>query len=138
TQCHAFRQPMARPMISSSSVQEWLPGWCLSSQMPSATPASVGTTTDQPISPVMPKPNQTPCLELRALSLRAAFSPISLLNAVGSFSLLTSGVLLMMKLRQTAYEIALHFRHHRADALLPFVQVQKLPFHRLMEFAKIR
>lgn len=29
----------------------------------SATPASVGTTTDQPISPVMPKPNQTPWVE---------------------------------------------------------------------------
>ena len=52
------------PATSSASVQECLPGWCLSSQIPSAAPSSVGTTTDQPISPIMPKPNQTPCVEL--------------------------------------------------------------------------
>ncbi len=36
-----------------------------------------GTATDQPISPIMPRPNHTPCSGLaRALSLRAAFAPI--------------------------------------------------------------
>jgi len=63
---------------SSASVQPCLPEWCLSNQRPSAAPSSVGTTTDQPISPIMPKPNQTPFLEFRrALSLRAAFAPTS-------------------------------------------------------------
>ena len=39
-------------------------------------PSSVGTTTDQPISPIMPRPDHTPGAALRrALSLRAAFAP---------------------------------------------------------------
>jgi hypothetical protein len=31
-----------------------------------------------------------------------------------------------------------HFRHHRAHALLPFVQVQKLPLHRIAQLAEVR
>jgi len=49
-------------MASSISVQEWLHGWCLSSQIPSAAPSSVGTATDQPTMPIMPKPDQTVCV----------------------------------------------------------------------------
>ena len=69
---------MIKPMINSINVHEWVPGLRLSNQMPIAAPSSVGMTTDQPISPIIPKPNQMPCVELRrAFSLRAAFAPTS-------------------------------------------------------------
>ena len=78
TQCHAFKQPIVEP----GHQQRQRPGMparmALVQPEPSAAPSSVGTTTDQPISPIMPRPNQTPGVELRrALSLRAAFAPTS-------------------------------------------------------------
>src|ERR1019366_10039791 len=100
TQRQAFKQPMTRPATSSASVQECLPGWRLSSQIPSAAPSSVGTTTDQPISPIMPKPSQTPCVDLRALSLRAAFAPICAAK-VGSLFEVLFGSSFMLKSRKT-------------------------------------
>ncbi len=100
TQCQAFKQPITRPMTSSISVQACLPGWFLSNQSPSVAPSSVGIATDQPIKPIMPRPNQTLCVELRrALSFRAAFTPTSRLNVVRSFPLLISDFSFMMKPR---------------------------------------
>ena len=51
-----------KPTASSMSVQECPPGWCSSSQSPSAAPSSVGTATDQPTMPIMPRPDQTLCV----------------------------------------------------------------------------
>src|ERR1700691_842226 len=99
--------------------------------MPSAAPRSVGTTTDQPTSPIMPKPNQTPGDGLRrARSFRAALAPTARMNAVSGFSL-------MMKPRYAADKIALHSRHHRAGTLLAFTYLQKLALHRLVELAEV-
>jgi hypothetical protein len=90
-------------MISSDSVQEWFAGCRLSSQMPNAAPSSVGTTTDQPMSPIMPKPNQTPCAWLRrARSFRDAFAPTSRLKAVGPLAPLFLESSLTVELREAA------------------------------------
>jgi hypothetical protein len=86
----------ARTVLLAESVQVWLPlvtdamsearlsrslgVWGLlkpgasitRAQQANAVPASAGIATDQPTSPIIPKPNQTPRSELRcALSLRA-------------------------------------------------------------------
>ena len=60
TQCHALKQPITSPATRSASVQGCLPACRVSSQCPSAAPSSVGIATDQPTSPIMPRPNQTP------------------------------------------------------------------------------
>src|ERR1035441_5148980 len=60
--------------------------------MPSAVPASVGTITAQPMSPIIPRPNQTPCVALRcALSLRATFAATSRLKSESSLTRLALG-----------------------------------------------
>src|SRR5271166_5534193 len=107
--------------------------------MPSAAPSSVGITTDQPINPIIPRPNQTPCPALRrALSLRAAFAPTSSLREAFGFASLSRGSSVMVKARHAADEIAFHFRQHRAHALLVLIQSQKLSLHRLAQLAEIR
>ena len=64
-------------------------------------------TTDQPISPIMPRPNQTPCVELRrALSLRAAFAPTCSAK-VGSFF-------------DVFCRLVIHVESSRSDAEIPF------------------
>jgi hypothetical protein len=140
TQCQAFKQPIARPATSSASVQEWLPG-CAVQPETKRRAEQRRNATDQPISPIMPRPNQTPVrvtcrgrLEL-ARRLRA-----DLLTERGGFGFkgLILGFVSHVKTHHTADETALHFRHHRADALLPFVQVQKLPLHRLAQLAEVR
>jgi hypothetical protein len=75
TQCQALKQPIASPATSSASVQECGPDSCSSSQSPSAAPSSVGTTTDQPISPIMPRPNQTPGAVASRLELARGLAP---------------------------------------------------------------
>src|SRR5450631_3012762 len=92
--------------------------------MPSAAPSNVGTTTDQPTKPIMPRPNQTPCVDLRALSLRAAFAPIFPAK-VGSFRKLFFGSSLMLQGRETAQKSGFQFRHRRAHALLVLVEREK-------------
>src|ERR1019366_184987 len=106
--------------------------------MPSAAPSSVGTTTDQPISPIIPRPNHTPCAELRrALSLRSAFVPTSSLSDGFGFGSLFWGSSVIVKARHAPYEIAFHFRQHRAHASLALIQGQKLPLHRFAQPAEI-
>src|SRR5664280_1973553 len=131
TQCHAFKQPIASPATSSASVQACLPGWCLSNQIPSAAPRSVGTATDQPMSPIMPKPNQTPCVELRALSLRAALAPTCAAK-VGSFFKVFFGSSFMLKGRESTQKSSFQFSYHLPHALLVFVQGQEFLFHRIV------
>ena len=81
---HSNSRSRARPSTAPAS-RTVLPGWRRSNQRPSAAPSSVGTTTDQPISPIMPRPNQTSGVAFRrALSLRAAFAPICAAK-VGAF-----------------------------------------------------
>ena len=75
TQCQAFRQPSDRPATSNASVQEWRPDGACPARCPSAAPSSVGTTTDQPIRPIIPRPNQSLRRRAARLSLRAAFAP---------------------------------------------------------------
>src|ERR1035441_7440203 len=104
--------------------------------MPSAAPSSVGTTTDQPTNPIMPRPNQTPCVDLRALSLRAAFAPISPAK-VGSFFEVLSGWSLMLQVREPTQKSGFQFRHRRAHALLILVEHQKFLFHRRVQLAEI-
>ena len=66
----------ARPATSSASVQECGPGIVPVQPDARAPPSSAGTATDQPMTPVTPKPSQTPCApSRRALILRAAFAP---------------------------------------------------------------
>ena len=139
TQCHALRQPSVSPATSSASVQECAPGWRPSSHSPSAAPSSVGTATDQPISPIMPRPNQTPCAALRrALSLRAAFAPTCPAK-LGSRSRAAcpGGSSFMAERREAAQETGFQLRHHRAHALLVLVQGQELALHRLAQPAEV-
>ena len=78
TQCHALKQPIVSPATNNARVHERPPDWwcCWSSHSPRAAPSNVGTTTDQPINPIMPSPNHTPGVALRrALSFRAALAP---------------------------------------------------------------
>src|ERR1039458_8905646 len=105
--------------------------------MPSAAPSKVGTTTDQPTSPIMPKPNQTPCVDFRAFSLRAAFAPISPAK-VGSFFEVLFGSSLMLQGRKATQKSSFQFRHRRAHALLVLVQRQKFFFHRRVQLAEVR
>jgi len=73
----------------------------------------VGTTTDQPTSPIMPKPNQTPCAELRrALSLRAAFTPTSRPRGVEPCEPLFLEYSLTVELHEAADEAALQAGEH--------------------------
>jgi len=100
-------------------------GWCLSSQIPSAAPSSVGTATDQPISPIMPRPNQTPCVDLRALSLRTAFVPTGQRR-----SLVLRGFLWLVihvERSRSDGEIQFPISPHQADASLVLVQGEKTP-----------
>ena len=77
TQCHAVQQPKINPAIMSASVHGWRPGKRASSQSPTAAPSRVGTAIDHPISPIMPRPNQTPVPALRCALIRrfACLSP---------------------------------------------------------------
>jgi hypothetical protein len=129
TQYQAFKQPTASPTTNSARVHGCLPGWCLSSQMPSAAPSSVGTTTDQPTRPIMPRPNQTPWLDLRALILRVAFAPISSAK-VGSFRVIFFGSSLMLQGREATQKSGFQFCHSDSHALLVLVQRQEFLFHR--------
>src|ERR1035441_8488148 len=139
TQCQALAQPMHNPATSNMSVQERPPGWLRSSQRPSIAPRSVGTATDQPISPDMPRPNQTPCLPSRCtLSLRAAFAATCRTNSGSSFADWRVSSSLMLKLREPADKAAFHFGDRSANVALAFVERQKLAFHRFMELAEIR
>src|SRR5277367_759690 len=137
TQCHAFKQPIASPATSSASVHGCLPGWCLSNQMPSAAPSSVGTTTDQPTRPIMPKPNQTPCVDLRALSLRVAFAPISSAKD-GSFRRIFFGKSFMLQGRKATQKPGFQFCHRDSHTLLVLVQRQEFLFHRRAQLAQVR
>src|SRR5476649_1778139 len=103
--------------------------------MPSAAPSSVGTTTDQPTNPIMPRPNQTPCVDLRALSLRATFAPISPAK-VGSFRKIFFGSSLMLQGCEAAQKSGFQFRHRRAHALFVFVERKKFFFHRRVQLAE--
>src|SRR5580658_7035733 len=124
TQCHAFEQPTANPTTNNARVHGCLPGWCLSNQMPSAAPSSVGTTTDQPTKPIMPRPNQTPCLDLRALILRVAFAPISSAKD-GSFRRIFFGASFMLQCREATQKSSFQLCHRDSHALLVVVQREK-------------
>src|ERR1700690_647070 len=104
--------------------------------MPSAAPSKVGTTTDQPTNPIMPSPNQTPCVDLRALILRAAFAPISPAKLGGVFEVLL-GSSLMLKVRETPQESGFQFGTDLTLALLVLIQGQKFLFHRRVQLAEI-
>src|SRR5659263_179072 len=56
----ALIQPETNPTKRRVSVQEIRPGSILSIHIPIATPMSVGTAIDQPIAPIIPRPNHTP------------------------------------------------------------------------------
>src|SRR5208283_999024 len=139
TQCHALAHPITNPATSSMSVQEWALGWCRSNQRPSIAPRIVGTATDQPTSPDIPRPNQTLWLPSRCtLSLRAAFAATCLTKAVSSLDgrFVTSSS--MFKLRESADKAFFHFGDRSSNTPLPFVNRQKFTFHRLMELAEVR
>src|SRR5664279_1834593 len=130
---------MHNPATSSISVQERFPGWLRSNQRPSIAPRSVGTATDQPISPDMPSPNQTPCLPSRCtLSLRAAFAVTCRTNSVSPFADWPFSSSVMFKLHEPAYKTAFHFGDRSANVALALVERQKLTFHRFMKLAEIR
>ena len=83
---------------------------------------------------LMPKPNQTPCVDLRALILRAAFAPISPAK-VGSFFEVLFGSSLMLQGREAAQKSGFQFRHRRAHALFVLVERQEFLFHRRVQLA---
>src|ERR1019366_7852619 len=104
--------------------------------IPSAAPSKVGTATDHPPSPIIPKPDQTVCVTLRcALSLRVSFAPTCRMKAVSPA--LDIGASTTMKLREAAHESAFQLRQHRTNLLLPLVDIHKLPLHRLAQFTEI-
>src|ERR1700733_12310714 len=106
--------------------------------MPSAAPIRVGTVTDQPINPDMPRPNQTLLSVPRcAFSFRAACAPTCRLKSVSLLAPFAWFSSFMLKFHQTADESALHPRQHRADILLLIFHVEKLPLHRLVKFVEI-
>src|ERR1700722_3638251 len=137
TQCQAFKQPMASPTTNSASVHGCLPGWCLSSQMPRAAPSSVGTTTDQPIRPIIPKPNQTPCVELRAFSLRTAFAPTSTAK-VGTLFEVMFGSSFMVQVGKPTQKSSFQFCRYQAPTFLLLVQDPKFLLHRSAQLAEVR
>src|SRR5271170_3997566 len=99
--------------------------------MPSAAPSIVGIVTDHPTSPIIPRPNQTPCAALRlALNLRSAFAPTSSPSVGTGFEELRCGASVIVKRRHAADESALQLGQGRAFALLVFVEGQKVPFDR--------
>ena len=84
-----------------------------------AAPTTVGTTTDQPISPDMPSPNQTLLVPSRcAYLLRTACDLTSRLNSVSSPLLAGLRSSCMMQLLQAMHEPALHLRQHLTHVLL--------------------
>src|ERR1700734_1691511 len=91
-QCQAFAHPTHNPATSSASVQACVPGCRLSSHRPSQAPNRVGKQTDQPITPNIPRPDQTCACLCRACSLRFSCAPTARLKdcvadyRVGSFS----------------------------------------------------
>src|SRR5580692_10983496 len=105
--------------------------------MPSAAPSSVGTTTDQPTSPTMPRPNQTPCVDLRALILRDAFAAISSAKD-GSFRRIFFGMSFMLQGREATQKTGFQFCHRDAHTLLVLVKSQEFLFHRRVQLAEIR
>src|SRR5579864_9047726 len=74
-QCHAFAHPTHKPATSNASVQACAPACRLSSHRPSQAPNRVGKQTDQPISPNIPRPDQTCAGLLRACNLRFSCAP---------------------------------------------------------------
>jgi len=74
--------------------------------MPSPAPSSVGTVTDQPMSPIIPSPDQTIPTGWRcAASLRATLASICCLNFACSGALSLVGGLGTMQRRQSADQI---------------------------------
>ena len=69
----------------------------------------------------MPKPNQTPCVDLRALILRVAFAPISSAK-VGSYRRIFFGSSLMLQGRKATQKASFQFCHRDSHALLVLVQ----------------
>src|SRR5512135_1517807 len=103
--------------------------------MPSAVPSKVGTATDQPTSPIMPKPSQTVCTALRcARSLRVSFAPTWRMNAVSPVS--DFGLSATMEFREAAHESALQFCQHRTHLLLAFVEIHEFALDRLAQLAQ--
>src|SRR5512142_2378570 len=103
--------------------------------MPSAVPSKVGTSTDQPTSPIMPKPSQTVYTALRfARSLRVSFAPIWRMNAVSP--VLNFGLSAIMGIREVAHDSALQFCQQRTLLLLALVEIHELAFPRLAPLAK--
>src|SRR5512135_1406637 len=104
--------------------------------MPSAVPSKVGTATDQPTRPIMPKPSHTVCTALRcARSLRVSFAPTWRMNAVSPGWVF--GRSATMELREAAHEAALQFRQHRAHLLLALVEMHKFALHRLAQLPQV-
>src|SRR5208283_1015445 len=100
--------------------------------MPSPAPIRVGTVTDQPINPDMPRPNQMLRLAPRcAFCLRAACAATCRLKSVSLFSSF------MLKFHQATDEAAFHFRQHRANIFLLLVHFEKLPLDSLVEFVEV-
>src|SRR5271165_1211123 len=106
--------------------------------MPSAAPIRVGTVTDQPINPDIPRPNQMLLLPPRcACRLRAAWAPTCRLKVVSSFGTFALFSSLMLKVHQAANESALHLCQHRAHVLLLLIHVEKLLLHRFVELVEV-
>ena len=136
-QCHAIRQPAIKPEIKLVNVQEKDSGYFLSSQTPNIAPSNVGTATDQPTIPNIPKPNQTLRLSLWiALSLRWAFSPTCSLNEF-VFFLFVASILFFTKFLQVINETAFHLFHYQTNIFFIFIQIYKLFFNRFVKFAKV-
>src|SRR5512142_2235835 len=103
--------------------------------MPSAAPSRVGTATDQPTSPIMPRPDHTVRVTRRcAFSLRVSFTPTWRMNALSPRS--GFGLSATMKLRETTHESALQFCQHRAHLSLVLVQIHEFALHRLAQLAE--
>src|ERR1700728_4346644 len=97
--------------------------------MPNNAPSTVGTATDQPITPTMPRPNHVLCVPARcASSLRAACAAIIASKpAPSSF---------MAQPRDPTEQTGFHFRNHGSPFALLRIEGQIFPNHRLMKLVQ--
>ena len=131
------RRRTSRP-TSNASVQACVPGCRLSSHRPSQAPNSVGRQTDQPMSPNIPRPDQT-CVPAPQ-DLQLAVSPARRRRRMKFWFVdcrveSGSGTL---QLGEPAHQPAFQMCQCRAGRFLLLAQVQKLLLNGLAQVTQVR
>ena len=138
TQCHALRQPIARPATSSASVQ----GCCARIML---VQPDAERRAEQRRNGHRPA-DQAHHAEAEPDALRAVAPRLELTRGLRatssgecrvSASAVVGGSSLMLEPAKRRMKSAFQFCHDRADALLVLVQRQKLLFHRLAQLSEV-